>query len=113
MELRGLLLALGVAPYLCLACIDVWMHETKRRVPTMEKWLHLGIGVGVGGFLLFAFQGAHGWAIGFGVSGLAFMAVDEFGFHGALSKAERRLHAAAAAALAGFVGVWAWTDFIP
>lgn len=109
--MRYLILTLGVLPYVGFAALDVWIHETDRRVPRVEKCLHLGIGLGVGGFLLLAFLGQLAPALAFLTVGLCFMAIDEFGYHGSLHRAERRLHGAAALALLLFLLVWLWTEF--
>ena len=109
--MRNLVLSLGVLPYLGFAALDVWVHEKGRRVPQVEKWLHLGIGFGVGGFLFLAFLDYRFAALTLLPVGLCFMAIDEFGYHRALARTERRLHGAAALALLFFVLVWLWTEF--
>lgn len=111
--MRLLMLSLGVLPYLGCAALDAWMHEKHRRVPRVEQWLHLGIGVGIGGFLLAAFAANNAIALGLLIAGGIFMAVDELGFHKELAARERNLHAVAALALLFFVGVWTWTVLHP
>lgn len=109
--MRILMLSIGVLPYVGFVAIDVWMHEKARRVPRVEQWLHLGIGVANGSFLLLAFLGKPWPALAMLGLGLTFMAVDELGFHRGLSTRERRLHGAAALSLMLFVTLWLWTVF--
>ena len=108
--MRLLVLSLGVIPYLALVAADCWMHEKSRRVPRREQYLHLGIGLGIGSFVVLAFLGRIEAALAALLCGLAFMAVDELGYHRSLARRERRLHAYAALALLLFLGVFLWTE---
>lgn len=107
---RLLILALAIGPYLGCVSVDAWMHERHRRVPRVEQFLHAGIGLGVGAFLLLAFIGVNSWALLALAGGLLFLGADEFGFHRALPRRERTVHIAGLGSLLGFVGVWAWTE---
>jgi hypothetical protein len=98
-------LLVSLAPYLCLALYDTWLHERARRVPAPEQALH---GVSFVSFVVLMaglFLGYPGFVwpaiAGFGVASL----LDELGFHGGLPRRERGLHFAAYACFAGFAAV--------
>lgn len=99
------LLFATLLPYLALAAWDGWLHEKARRVPRVEQALHGAIALGVIGVCVgvFADRPALVWpALAlFTLAGAA----DEFGYHAPLPVRERRLHHAAYACFAGFVGV--------
>ena len=110
--MRFLLLILGLLPYAGCVTVDAWMHEKARRVPRFEQWLHLGIGISIVAFVLFAFLGNVSVALIALAGALGFMAADEFGFHAGLSRQERRVHGFGAIALLLFVLVWLWTEYL-
>jgi hypothetical protein len=99
------ILVAAFLPYLALAAYDGWLHEKARRVPRPEQVLHGLIALGVVGVCIgiFGDRGTLAW------SALAVFALaggaDELGFHAPLPTRERRLHHAAYACFAGFIGV--------
>src|SRR5688572_27685530 len=100
-----LILAAAFAPYLALAAYDGWLHEKARRVPKLEQALHATIFVAVVALLTALFRGP-AWLAWPALALFALAgAADEFGFHAPLERRERRLHHAAYACFAGFVGV--------
>jgi hypothetical protein len=107
------LLGAALTPYLALVAVDAWMHEAARQVPRVERWLHYSAGALFLGFLVALFRDATALAIAlFGV--FAVLTVwDEAGFHRSLDVRERRVHFAAYAALALFIGAWAWVERSP
>ena len=96
-------LLLSLAPYLCLALYDSWLHERSRRVPLMEQAFHGAALVCLLSLMAGLFLDHPPLVIpatlGFGIAAI----VDEVGFHGALARRERLLHFAAYACFAGFV----------
>ena len=104
--MRNLWLGLALVPYLAAAGVDAWMHERGRRVPRLEQWLHAGLAIGTAAFLVAVFAGRT--TVAFAALGafLALLAWDELGFHGAIARNERRVHAVSWVALAGFVAAW-------
>ena len=98
----------ALTPYLALAGYDGWLHEKARRVPTVEKILHALLAAS-GAMLVYGLFFDHAtWAlVCVGVFAIA-SAYDELGFHGALDARERRLHFAAYACFAMFLGVAFW-----
>jgi hypothetical protein len=106
---RIILLGLGAVPYLCLVAVDAWMHERARKVPGLERIIHYTSAIALLAFLAGAFSARHSLA----VMGLAVFVpltvADEFGFHRAIARRERRVHFAAYAALTLFIGIWLWT----
>ena len=103
----------ALAPYLALAAWDGWLHEKARQVPTVEKLLHAILAVAGVVLVSALFLGRPGFAL----AGLAVFvvasAIDEFGFHALLALRERRLHFAAYACFAGFIGVSVWRGAMP
>jgi len=104
------LLGAALTPYLVLVSVDAWMHEASRQVPRVECWLHYCAGALFLGFLVALFRDATRLALTlFGV--FAVLTVwDEVGFHRLLAARERRVHFAAYAALALFLGAWGWLE---
>lgn len=103
-----LLLVLSLLPYLVLAAWDGWLHEKARRVPRFEQVLHGLLFVSAASIVVGVFSGRSLLAVvAIGVFAVA-AAADEFGFHGALDRRERRLHHVAYASFAGFLGVASW-----
>jgi hypothetical protein len=103
---RIVLLGTALAPYIALAGVDAWMHERERRVPRLEQVLHAAAALLFVGFVAAVFGGAQ-IAAPLLFAGFAICATcDELGFHRHLAKSERRIHFAAYAALALFVGAW-------
>jgi len=104
------LLGVAIVPYLVLVSIDAWMHEAERKVPRVERWLHYCAGALFLGFLVALFRDMTGPALVlFGA--FALLTVwDEVVFHGLLAARERRVHFAAYAALALFLGAWGWLE---
>lgn len=107
---RTTLLALAVLPYATLLALDAWMHERARQVPRLEQWLHAGLALGIGSFLLAAFLDRT--ALAFTVLGLTsiLMIWDELGFHQGLSRRERLVHLLTFFALIGFITIWRWSE---
>ena len=60
--MRLLLLSAALTPYLGFIAVDAWMHEKARRVPIVEQWLHAGIVIVLGSFILAAFLGINALA---------------------------------------------------
>jgi len=106
--MRNVWLGLALLPYLAVAGVDAWMHERGRRVPRLEQWLHAGLAVGMTIFLAAVFAGRPPVALAALGAFLVLLVWDELGFHGAIARNERRIHAISWAALAFFVAVW-WT----
>lgn len=106
-----LALSIALAPYLAFVVIDAWMHERARQVPTLEQWLHGGIALLVGSFILAAFIGAKILAWVLLLMSLPLMAADELGFHRHLSRRERRVHLAEGLSFVIFIFVWLWTNY--
>jgi len=102
------IMAAALVPYLALAGYDGWLHEKARRVPKVEKILHAVLALD--GVLMVAALFA-GRPLVAAVAIAVFVAAtawDAFGFHGPLDARERRIHLAAYACLAGFLGVACW-----
>ena len=98
----------ALSPYLALAGYDGWLHEKARQVPRVEKILHALLALSGVVMVCALFVGRPGVAwIALAVFATA-TAYDETGFHGPLDARERRLHFAAYACLAAFVGVSYW-----
>lgn len=99
-------LLLALAPYAGCILVDGWMHERARRVPRLERALHLTAAVAVVAFLAGVFRGSDVLAwIGLGVL-LPVAAWDEIGWHGTIAQRERVLHFVSYAALGAFVIAW-------
>lgn len=109
--MRLLVLSLALAPYLGFVAVDVWMHEKARRVPRVEQWLHGGIIVAIGTFIILAFLGADIAAGILLLLSLPLMAVDEIGFHAHLSRREKLVHLAEGLSLIVFITVWLWMSY--
>jgi hypothetical protein len=108
--MRNLWLGLALVPYLAAAGVDAWMHERGRRVPRLEQWLHAGLAIAMAAFLVAVFAGRPAVAFTALAAFLALLAWDELGFHGAIARSERRVHAVSWVALAGFVAAWWMVD---
>jgi hypothetical protein len=95
----------GFGPYLAVALYDGWLHEKARRVPFAEQCFHAAIAVS----LCVLWWALHAERPQAAIAALAAFAVaasvDEFRFHGALSRHERRLHFLGYACFAGFAVV--------
>jgi len=108
-----LIAAAAFLPYLVLAAWDGWLHEKARTVPKVEQALHAALFFSVCAVVYGVFSGQPPWAwsglLVFSVAGL----LDEFGFHGALERRERRLHHAAYLCFAGFILVCWWVGMFP
>jgi len=104
--MRNVLLGLALLPYLAAAGADAWMHERARRVPRVEQWLHGGLAVAMAAFLAAVFLAKTLVALTSLAAFVLLLAWDEFGFHRALDRRERLVHAASWVALAAFVGSW-------
>jgi hypothetical protein len=103
---RIVLLGTALTPYIALAGVDAWMHERERQVPRLEQVLHAAAALLFVGFVAAVFSGSMIVAPVL-LAGFAICATcDELGFHRQLAKSERRIHFAAYAALALFVGAW-------
>jgi hypothetical protein len=98
----------ALAPYVALAGYDGWLHEKARRVPAPEKILHALLAVSGVALVSALFVGRSLVALPALLVFAIASAIDEFGFHGLLAAHERRLHFAAYACFAGFVGVSFW-----
>ena len=98
-------LLVSLAPYLCLALYDTWLHERARRVAVREQAFHAA------SFVSFVFLMAglffdHPGFVWPSLAGFALASLwDEIGFHRGLPRRERGLHFAAYACFAGFVAV--------
>jgi hypothetical protein len=108
--MRNLWLGLALLPYLAAAGVDAWMHERGRRVPRVEQWLHAGLAAGMASFLGAVFAGRPGLAFAALGAFLILLVWDELGFHGAIARNERRVHALSWVALSAFVAVWWMVD---
>ena len=108
--MRNLWLGLALVPYLALAGVDAWMHERGRKVPRLEQWLHAGLAIAMAAFLVAVFAARPTPAFAALGAFLALLLWDELGFHGAIARNERRVHAISWAALAVFVAVWWLVD---
>ena len=108
--MRSVWLALALLPYGALAGYDTWMHARARRVPRIEQWLHLGLGITLITFLVGAFRGNTPLALGGLAPFIVLLAWDAFGYHAVLDAKERRVHAWAYAAFGLFVVVWMWLE---
>jgi hypothetical protein len=106
---RLALLGTAVVPYLTLVSVDAWMHERARRVPRLEQAFHAIAGLLFLGFMGAVFFGRTTPAIVLLAAFVVCAACDEFGFHRHLSARERWIHFLSYAALALFLGAWAWT----
>ena len=104
------LLGAALMPYLVLVSIDAWMHEAKRKVPRVERWLHYCAGALFLGFLWALFRDSTRLALVLFGAFSVLTVWDEVGFHRLLDGRERRVHFAAYAALALFVGAWGWLE---
>lgn len=109
-------LVLALLPYLALAGFDGWLHEKARRVPRLEQFLHALLFVSFVALLFGVFGARPGFALAALAVFVPAACADEFGFHAALERRERRVHHAAYACFAGFVAlafalgalVWPW-----
>lgn len=109
-------LALAFLPYLALAGWDGWLHEKARRVPRVEQALHAVLFLSVAALWFGLYHRRPDWALPALAAFALAACADEFGFHAALERRERRLHHAAYACFAGFVAVaaaqgalaWPW-----
>ena len=104
------LLGVALTPYLALVSIDAWMHEVSRQVPRVERWLHYSAGALFLGFLIALFRDSTALALTLFGMFAALTVWDAVGFHRDLAVRERRVHFAAYAALALFMGVWGWLE---
>lgn len=108
---RLTVLLLALAPYALLSGYDaLFLHERARRVPRVEQALHAGLAVSLLVFLYGVF--AQHTIVAVAALGvlLVLLAADELGFHRLLPPFERRIHAAAALSLFGFVVIWCLYD---
>src|SRR5438874_727363 len=98
--MRGTWLGLALVPYLAAAAADAWMHEHGRRVPRAEQAVHAALALAMLLFLVAVFRSLTALAF----AALALFAVlvvlDEWRFHGAISRREKSLHVLAWIALA-------------
>ena len=100
-------LLLSMAPYVCLALYDGWLHERARRVPAAEQLFHAAAFLSFALLIASLFLNRPRLALP-SLAGFALAtAVDELRFHGGLERRERGLHFAAYACFATFVAV-AW-----
>ncbi|MDQ6685356.1 MAG: hypothetical protein M3Z16_09520 [Pseudomonadota bacterium] len=99
------LLFLAFVPYLGLALYDGWLHEKARRVPRVEQLIHAAIAVSLAAIVAGLFFDRPVLVLPalacFSVAAL----LDELGYHRSLHRHERRLHFAAYACFAVFIGV--------
>jgi hypothetical protein len=109
---RLALLAAALAPYLALVGVDAWMHERARRVPRVEQVFHAIAALLFLGFIAAVFSAATTLALILLGAFAVCAACDELGFHRHLAVRERRIHFLAYAALAVFLGTWAWIEVI-
>ena len=108
--MRNLWLGLALVPYLAAAGVDAWMHERARQVPRVEQWIHAGLALTLGTFLVAVFREVPPVAFAALAAFVALVAWDELAFHKAIARSERRVHVASWFALAGFVAAWWWVD---
>jgi hypothetical protein len=107
------IMVIALAPYLTLAAYDGWLHEKARQVPAIEKLLHAALAISGVALVAALFSGNSNVAWSCLAVFVVVGGIDEFGFHGPLSSHERRLHCAAYACFAAFIGVALWRGAMP
>jgi hypothetical protein len=99
-----------VLPYLAAVAADAWLHDRGRHVPRLERWAHGGLAAAMTLFLASVFLRRTQIAVGALVGFFGLLAWDELAFHRNIGPRERRVHATAWVALAGFLAFWGLTE---